>query len=252
MEILGVDIGGSGIKGAIVRTDTGEVTTERVRIPTPKPATPEAIAGTLKELVATIGYCGPVACGFPATVNRGIVKTAANIDKSWVMVNAEKLFSATLGQQVFVANDADLAGVAEMKFGAGKGREELKIIVLTVGTGIGSAIFLGGRLYPNSELGHLFFKNDIAEKYCSAAARERDGIKWREFGERFTEYLQHLELVLQPDLIIIGGGASKKFEKFCEELHTDAKVIPAQSLNMAGIIGAAIYGEERLKALQQP
>lgn len=250
MEILGVDIGGTGIKGAIVQTDTGEVKTERVRIPTPKPSTPEAIANTLKELVATVGYSGPVACGFPARVNHGIVKTAANIDKSWIMVDVERLFSDTLGQKVFVANDADVAGIAEMKFGAGKGRKELKILVLTVGTGIGSAIFLDGRLYPNSELGHLIFRGESAERYCSAAAKERDGLKWREFGKRFNEYLQHIEFVMQPNLIIIGGGASKKFEKYREELHTDAEVIPAQSLNMAGIIGAAVYGEQRLKALQ--
>ena len=166
MEILGVDIGGSGIKGAIVETDSGTLLTERIRIKTPQPATPEAIAQTLKELVATIKWDGPVSCGFPARVIRGTVLTAANIDKSWINTPVEKLFSETLGQPVFVANDADVAGIAEMHFGAGKEYLDKQVIVLTIGTGIGSAIFLNGKLYTNSELGHLIFHGDSAEKYC--------------------------------------------------------------------------------------
>ena len=205
MEILGVDIGGSGIKGAIVETDSGTLLTERIRIKTPQPATPEAIAQTLKELVATIKWDGPVSCGFPARVIRGTVLTAANIDKSWINTPVEKLFSETLGQPVFVANDADVAGIAEMHFGAGKEYLDKQVIVLTIGTGIGSAIFLNGKLYTNSELGHLIFHGDSAEKYCSDAAREKAGIKWKEFGDRFNEYLKHLEFVMHPDVFILVG-----------------------------------------------
>ena len=246
MEILGVDIGGSGIKGAIVDTDSGTLLTERIRIKTPQPATPEAIANTLKELVETIKWDGPVSCGFPARVIRGTVLTAANIDKSWINTPVEQLFSKTLGQPVFVANDADVAGIAEMHFGAGKEYLDKLVIVLTIGTGIGSAIFLNGKLYPNSELGHVIFHGDSAEKYCSDAAREKAGIKWKEFGDRFNEYLKHLEFVMHPDVFILGGGASKKFEKYADRFDLTTEVIPAKTLNLAGIIGAALYGEERL------
>lgn len=246
MEILGVDIGGSGIKGAIVETDSGTLLTERIRIKTPQPATPEAIADTLKELVDTIKWDGPVSCGFPARVIRGTVLTAANIDKTWINTPVEKLFSETLGQPVFVANDADVAGIAEMHFGAGKDYLDKQVIVLTIGTGIGSAIFLNGKLYTNSELGHVIFHGASAEKYCSDAARERDGLKWKEFGDRFNEYLKHLEFVMHPDVFILGGGASKKFEKYADRLNLSTEVIPAKTLNLAGIIGAALYGEQRL------
>ena len=246
MEILGVDIGGSGIKGAIVDTDSGTLLTERIRIKTPQPATPEAIANTLKELVETIKWDGPVSCGFPARVIRGTVLTAANIDKSWINTPVEQLFSKTLGQPVFVANDADVAGIAEMHFGAGKEYLDKLVIVLTIGTGIGSAIFLNGKLYPNSELGHVIFHGDSAEKYCSDAAREKADIKWKEFGDRFNEYLKHLEFVMHPDVFILGGGASKKFEKYADRFDLTTELIPAKTLNHAGIIGAALYGEVRL------
>lgn len=250
MEILGVDIGGTGIKGAIVDTKTGLLLTERVRIKTPQPATPEAVAQTLKELVDTIGYNGPVACGFPARVAHGIVHTAANIDKSWINTQVEDLFSKTLGQKVFVANDADVAGLAEMQFGAGIKHQKGKVIFLTIGTGIGSAIFNDGVLYTNSELGHVLLHGDSAERYCSEAAKEREGLKWKQFGKRFNEYLTLIEFVLQPDLFILGGGASKKFEKFQGEIDIKTPVIAAVTLNLAGIIGAACYGETCLKKEQ--
>ena len=169
-----------------------------------------------------------------------------NIDKSWINTPVEQLFSKTLGQPVFVANDADVAGIAEMHFGAGKEYLDKLVIVLTIGTGIGSAIFLNGKLYPNSELGHVIFHGDSAEKYCSDAAREKAGIKWKEFGDRFNEYLKHLEFVMHPDVFILGGGASKKFEKYADRFDLTTEVIPAKTLNLAGIIGAALYGEERL------
>lgn len=246
MEILGVDIGGSGIKGAIVDTETGELKTERVRIPTPQPATPDAVAQTLKKLVETIGYEGPLACGFPARVVNGIVYTAANIDKSWINTPVEELFTKTVGQDVFVANDADVAGLAEMSFGAGREYKKGKTLVLTIGTGIGSALFLDGKMYTNSELGHVILHGDSAERYCSDAAREREDLKWKEWGKRFNEYLTHIEFILAPDVFILGGGASKKFDKYKDELTVKAKVMPAETLNLAGIIGAAMYAELRL------
>ncbi len=246
MEILGVDIGGSGIKGAIVDTKTGELKTERLRIKTPKPATPEAIADTLLQLYKEIGYEGPVACGFPARVINGVVQTAANIDKSWINTEVEKLFSEKLKQKVFVANDADVAGIAEVEFGCDKAKHG-SVLFLTIGTGIGSALFLNGQLYPNTEFGHLKFKGDSAEKYCSDSAREKFDLKWSEFGSRFNEYLTYINFLLQPDLIILGGGASKKFEKYADKITIDTKVVPAKTLNFAGIIGAAMYCERRLK-----
>lgn len=246
MEILGVDIGGSGIKGAIVDTKTGKLLTERIRIKTPNPATPEAVADTLKELVDTIKWSGPVACGFPARIENGVAKTAANIDKTWINIEVEKLFSKKLGQEVFVANDADVAALGEMKYGAGADYQKGQVIFLTIGTGIGSALFIDGHMYKNTELGHLQFHGDSAEKYCSDSAREKLDLKWKEFGKRFNEYLEYVDFVLRPDLFILGGGASKKFDKYKDEISMKDKVKPAQTLNLAGILGAAAYGEECL------
>lgn len=245
-----MDIGGSGIKGAVVDTRTGELKTERLRLKTPQPATPEAIAETLKELVRQIGWDGPVACGFPARVIHGVVYTAANIDKSWINTEIEKLFSKTLGTEVFVANDADVAGLAEMHFGAGRDyrKDDAQVLFLTIGTGIGSALFINGKLYANTELGHIKMHGDSAEKYCSDSAREKFDLKWKEFGARFNEYLTYVEFLLQPDVIILGGGASKKFDKYKECFTVKTRVMPAETLNLAGIIGAAMYGETCLKS----
>ena len=188
MEILGIDIGGSGIKGAIVDTATGELKSERIRLVTPQPATPEAVAQTLKELVDQIGYKGPIGCGFPARVINGEVLTAANIDKSWINVKVEDLFSKVTGQKVFVANDADVAGLAELTFGAVKDYKG-PVLFLTIGTGIGSALFINGQMYPNTEFGHIKFKGDIAEHYCSDAVREREELGYKEWGERLNKFL---------------------------------------------------------------
>lgn len=246
MEILGIDIGGSGIKGAIVDTKTGQLITERVRIKTPQPSTPEAVAATIKELINTIGYKGPMACGFPARVINGIVLTAANIDKSWVNVHVEQLLKKEIGSDIFVANDADVAGIAEMTFGAG--RDQMgKVLIVTIGTGLGTAMFFNGELLPNFEMGHIILNGDDAERYCSDAAREKLDLKWKEFGKRFNEYLNRIDFLIQPDLFILGGGASKKFDKFSEQIKVgEARVIPAETLNLAGIIGAAVYCECRL------
>lgn len=248
MELLGIDIGGSGIKGAIVDTTTGKLLTERLRLKTPQPSTPDAVADTIKELVDTIGYKGPIACGFPARVINGVVLTAANVDKSWIRVPIENLLSQKLGTDVFVANDADVAGLAEMCFGAGKD-EKGKVLIVTIGTGIGTAMFFKGELLPNFEIGHILLHGDDAERYCSDSAREKLDLKWKDFGKRFNEYLNRIEFLIQPDLFILGGGASKKFEKFQDQIKIEqARVIPAETLNLAGIIGAAMYCERRLQA----
>ncbi|MCR5085053.1 MAG: ROK family protein [Succinivibrionaceae bacterium] len=245
MQVLGIDIGGTGIKGAVVETETGEIVRERIRVDTPHPATPEAITSEFCRLVREgFRWEGPVACGFPARVLHGVVQTASNIDPSWVETPVEEMFSKALGRKVHVANDADVAGLAELRLGAARGVRG-PVLFLTIGTGIGSAIFLDGRLYPNTELGHLRFHGDIAERYCSAAVRERLELKWGKWGERLNDYLAYLEFLLAPELIILGGGASKRFEKYQERLTIHTPVVPAKTLNLAGIIGAALYGAEQ-------
>ena len=246
MEILGIDIGGSGIKGAIVDTATGELKSERIRLVTPQPATPEAVAQTLKELVDQIGYKGPIGCGSPARVINGEVLTAANIDKSWINVKVEDLFSKVTGQKVFVANDADVAGLAELTFGAVKDYKG-PVLFLTIGTGIGSALFINGQMYPNTEFGHIKFKGDIAEHYCSDAVREREELGYKEWGERLNKFLEYIAFLTQPDFIVLGGGVSKKFEKYESKLTLSTKVVPATTLNLAGIIGAAMYAKSHLE-----
>ena len=246
MEILGIDIGGSGIKGAIVDTATGELKSERIRLVTPQPATPEAVAQTLKELVDQIGYKGPIGCGFPARVINGEVLTAANIDKSWINVKVEDLFSKVTGQKVFVANDADVAGLAELTFGAVKDYKG-PVLLLTIGTGIGSALFINGQMYPNTEFGHIKFKGDIAEHYCSDAVREREELGYKEWGERLNKFLEYIAFLTQPDFIVLGGGVSKKFENYESKLTLSTKVVPATTLNLAGIIGAAMYAKSHLE-----
>ncbi len=239
MKALGIDIGGSGIKGAIVDTFSGELLSERLRIPTPTPSTPHAVAEAMARMVKELDWQGPVGCGFPSVIQNGISVTAANISKKWVGVNTEALFSQTLGMPVTVINDADAAGLAEVKFGGGKGRKGL-ILLLTIGTGIGSALIADGTLVPNSELGHLLFKGGIAEQYCSDAARKREDLSWKVWAKRFDEYLQYVTVLFSPDLFVLGGGGSKKFDKFDEYLTVSVPVVPAELLNLAGIIGAAL------------
>ncbi|MDK2910709.1 MAG: polyphosphate glucokinase [Bacteroidales bacterium] len=238
MEILGVDIGGSGIKGALVDIETGELKTERIRIPTPVPSTPNAIAQAVKELVESFKYTGPIGCGFPALVINGVIKTAANIDASWVNVMAEELFSAYTDMPVYLLNDADAAGIGEMTFGAGKERMDT-VFLITIGTGLGTAIFTEGKLLPNTELGHLKMFGKSAEKYCSDAVRKAKDLSWKQWASRFNEYLAYIEFLFSPSLIILGGGASKKFDLYAEYLKANAQIVPAQLRNQAGIIGAA-------------
>jgi len=240
MEALGIDVGGSGIKGTIVNIKTGEYVAERHRIETPQPATPEVIAETIKKIVEHFNWKGKIGCGFPAVIQNGVIKTASNIDKSCIGVNANELFSKTTGCEVKVYNDADVAGFAELKFGKVKNFEGLALF-LTIGTGIGSALFYKGNLIPNTEFGHIYMKNKLkAEHFTSDAVRKKEDLSWKEWGKRFNEYLEYLEKLFYPELIILGGGASKKFEKYTEQIKIKTPIEPAQLLNHAGIIGAAL------------
>jgi len=239
--ILGIDVGASGIKGALVDLENGRLSGERFRVPTPQPSTPDAMAAAFAEIIAFFNYKGPVGCGFPALVKNGVALTAANIDKSWIGTSVEKVFSDASGGPVYVTNDADAAGMAEMHYGMGKGENGL-VILITIGTGLGTAVFHKGIMIPNTELGHLKWNNgNSVEQYCSSGARERLKFSRKVWANRFNEYLIHLELLFSPDLFILGGGESKYFENFKEQFTVNARVVPAKLLNNAGIIGAAAY-----------
>ncbi len=238
-KILGIDIGGSGVKGAIVHTKKGGLITERYRIPTPQPPTYKAVTEVVAQIVEHFKWEGPIGVGFPGVIQQGVARTAANLDRSWIDKDLNRLFSKKTGCKVHVVNDADAAGMAEMKFGSGKGFKGSAILI-TVGTGLGTVLFSNGKLMPNMELGHVLLHNRDAELYASDAARKAENLSWEAWGKRFNEYLALIENLLWPDLIIIGGGVSKKDDKFLEHLDTRAKVVPATLLNEAGIIGAAL------------
>lgn len=243
MVILGIDVGGSGIKGAIVDTDKGTMVTERHRFPTPRPAKPEPVVETIARTVKHFDWKGPVGCGFPAPIVKGRVKIAANISKKWIDLEIGKLLSEATGCPFTVANDADVAGLAEMRTGAGKDRTGL-VIVLTLGTGIGSALFVDGRLVPNTELGHLEINGKEAEKWAAEAVRTKERLSWKKWASRIDACLERVQLYFWPDLIIVGGGASKKHEKFLPLLTVDCEVVPAKLRNEAGMIGAAMAAAE--------
>jgi len=243
MKYLGIDIGGSGIKGALVESRTGELVTPRYRIPTPEGAKPKAVAEVVGEIVQHFKWKGPVGVGFPAIIISGVAFSAANVSKKWIGTNAETLFAEATGCPVRVLNDADAAGLAEVRFGAGRGQKGT-ILVITIGTGLGSALFRDGLLVPNTEFGHIEMNCGDAEKQASEAAKMREKLTWKEWSERFNEYLRTLEDLISPDLIILGGGASKESEKFMDRLNLRAKVVPATMLNEAGIVGAALAAEE--------
>lgn len=246
MHILGVDIGGSGIKGAIVDTTSGELLSERHRIETPQPASPEAVAAVLAQLVRHFNWSGPVGCGFPATVQHGIARTASNIAKSFIGTHIDDLFSNATQCTCYNVNDADAAGMAEMQFGEGKNHTGV-VLLVTVGTGLGTAVFSNGQLVPNTELGHIYLENGfLAERYASDAVRKIEDLGWKTWGNRFNTYLNTLEKLLWPDVIILGGGASKKFDKFSPQLNLEAPVKPAAFLNQAGIVGAALFAKTKL------
>jgi polyphosphate glucokinase len=241
MNVFGIDVGGSGIKGAPVDTETGELVAERIRVKTPRPATPEAIVATAVEVVRRSGWDGPVGCGFPAVIKDGVVRTAANIDKAAIGFDLQGRLEQELGNPVRMINDGDAAGLAEMRWGAGRGIEGV-VLMLTLGTGIGTSLFVESRLVPNTELGHIEIEGKDAEHRASDSARKRDDLSWREYAERLDEYLHRIEDLLWPDLIVIGGGISKKSEKFLPHLTARTKIVPAQMLNEAGIVGAALAG----------
>lgn len=240
MEVLGIDIGGSGIKGAIVDTEKGLLINERIRIETPKPATPEAIAKTVKQLVLLHNWNGIIGCGFPAVVKQNFVLTASNIDKSWINVNIKELFAKYISNPCIFINDADAVGLAESCFGAGI-QENRLILVITLGSGIGSALIYNHTLIPNSEFGHLRMKGKVAEKLASSAVKERKNLSWKEWGKRLNEYFQYMEFLINPDLIIVGGGISKKHQRYFKYIKVKCPLIPANMFNNAGIIGAALY-----------
>ncbi|MFC4555705.1 polyphosphate--glucose phosphotransferase [Georgenia faecalis] len=237
---FGIDIGGSGIKGAPVDLATGEFSGERLRIPTPNPSTPLAVADTCAEVIAGFDLADdvPVGLTFPAPIKHGVVPFIANLDQSWKGVNVPELMSETIGRTVIAVNDADAAGYAETVYGAAKGIDGV-VIVVTLGTGIGSALIVNGTLVPNTELGHLEIDGYDAESRAADSAREREDLSWEKWGKRLQRYFETVEMLFSPDLIVVGGGVSKKHEKFLPLLKLQAPIIPADLRNSAGIVGAA-------------
>lgn len=245
MKMLGIDIGGSGIKGAIINTETGELLSERHRIPTPKPAKPKDVAAVVKQIVEHFDWQGPVGCCFPTVVKQGKCLSKSNMHQDWVGVQIDELFSETCGVPFYVANDADLAGVAEMTLGAGKGQQG-KVMMITVGTGLGTGLFYDGVLIPNLELGHVRHTDgNPIEHFAADSARKRDGLKTKQWAVRFDEFLHHVVRVFSPDYFILGGGQSKKYDKFKDILTVNVPIGVARFLNNAGIVGAAMYAKER-------
>lgn len=245
MQILGIDIGGSGIKGAPVDLESGNLAAERNRLPTPSPARPEPVAAVVAEVVKSFDWHGPVGIGFPAVVQGGVTRSAANIHKKWIGANAQELFAQATGCPVVVVNDADAAGLAEMTYGAGRNRMGV-VLMVTIGTGLGTALFTNGHLVPNTELGHIEIGGEDAEWRASDAARKRESLTWKKWGRRFNRYLGTLEKLFSPDLFILGGGSAKQYEKFIPYLELNAEIVPAQSLNEAGIIGAALAASKMM------
>ncbi len=247
MQSLGVDIGGSGIKGAVVECSSGELVTERFRIPTPQPATAEAVVDTVRQLVVQMGWNGPIGCGYPGVMKGNVVHTAANLDNSLIGVDlGAALREACNVPAVAVINDADAAGVAEIRLGAGKDVNGL-VMMVTVGTGIGTALFNRGILVPNSEIGHIRYRGEDAELLLAEPARKDRHLSRKRWAEQFDRYLKYLESLFWPDLFVLGGGGFKKPEKFEGIFTTRTPVKFAQFRNQAGIVGAAIAAAEGME-----
>jgi len=241
---IGIDFGGSGIKAAPVDLSVGDFAEDRQRIDTPQPSTPDAVADVMAELVSAFpDATGPIGVTIPGVVRSGVVHSAANIDKGWIGTDADALLTERLGRDVHVVNDADAAGVAELRYGAAKGRSGL-VILTTLGTGIGSAILYDGVLVPNSELGHLEIDGQVAEKRAAASIKTNEGLSWKEWAERLTRYYRTLEKLFSPDLFVVGGGVSKDADHFLPLIEVDTEMIPATLRNRAGIIGAAVITTE--------
>lgn len=239
MEVLGIDVGGSGIKGAPVNIKTGELLAPRHRIPTPQPSKPKAVAKVVGEIAKSFEWKGPIGVGFPAVIQHGVARTAANIHKSWVNTDAATLFGEATSAAVTVVNDADAAGMAEMTFGVGQDRDGV-VLLITIGTGLGTSVFVDGHLLPNTEFGHIEIDCEDAELLASDAARKEYKLSWKKWSANFDNYLLRLEALFWPDLIILGGGVSKKHKNFIPRLTVQADVVPAEMFNEAGIIGAAL------------
>jgi polyphosphate glucokinase len=243
-QAFGIDIGGSGIKGAVVHTATGELATERMRIATPQPATPDSVAAIVGQIVQHAEWHGVIGATFPAVIQHGVARSAANVDHSWIGTDVDAVFTKTIGEDVIVLNDADAAGIAEARFGAARDVAGV-VILLTFGTGIGSALLVDGKLVPNTELGHLELDGHDAETRAAASVRDREKMPYRRWAKRVSRYMSHVEKLFTPDLFVVGGGVSKEADKWVPylELHTPIK--PAQLLNNAGIVGAAMAAVER-------
>lgn len=239
MQVLGIDVGGSGIKGAPVNTETGELLAERIRIKTPPNAEPQPVADIVAEIARSFNWQGPIGIGFPAPIKSGVTMMAANVSEKWIGTNADDLFTKTTGCDCTMINDADAAGLAEMQFGAGRGQPGT-VIMFTLGTGIGTAIFHRGNLLPNTEFGHLDMLGRDAEHRVSDAVRQREELTWKKFAKRLNRYLVQMEKLFWPDLFIVGGGISKQSDKYLPLLKIRTPIIPAQLLNQAGIVGAAL------------
>jgi polyphosphate glucokinase len=237
---FGIDIGGSGIKGAPVDLHKGRLAADRVRIPTPQPSTPEAVAETVTQILDEFDWRDSFGCTFPAVVQHGVTRTAANVDRAWIDCDAAAVLRRVTGRDALLVNDADAAGVAEAEFGAAADHHHGLVLVVTLGTGIGSALVNHGKLVPNTEFGHLEIDGFDAESRAADSAREREDLDWEEWGGRLQRYFTHVENLLWPDLIVVGGGVSKKFEKWSPYVRTRTELVPAGLLNEAGIIGAAL------------
>lgn len=247
MKVLGIDIGASGVKGAVVDTHSGEMISERLRIPTPTPSTPDAVAATVKELAGQLNWKdGLIGVGFPAIVKRGTALSAANVDKSWIGTSITESLSKSTNCPVIAVNDADAAGIAAMEFGAGKGEQGV-VMLITIGSGLGSALFLDGELVPNTELGHIRMEGMVAEHYASNNARKKFDLDWEEWGTRFNKYLKHINRLFTPDLVLLGGGVSKKYDKYEKYITVKMNVKAAELKNDAGIIGAACHAERKMR-----
>jgi polyphosphate glucokinase len=246
--VLGIDIGGSGIKGAIVDVKKGALISEKYRLPTPETSTPEAVVDVIKSIIKNFDWKGPVGIGFPGVIQHGTVKTSANIDDGWLDINIEKFIEKRTGCKCKAVNDADAAGIAEIKYGAGRKNKGVTI-VMTIGTGIGCALFTRGKLVPNCEWGDICLPGGIenAEKWTSDAACQKENLTWEEWMQRLKIYINYIENMFWPDLIIIGGGFAKKLNKKGLPFETRTNIVPAKSLNEAGIIGAAVVAKKLLK-----
>ncbi len=247
MAVLGIDIGGSGIKAAPIDVDTGDFLAKRYRIPTPSPGNPDQVIEVIRRVVDHFDWNGRIGAGFPGVVRRGVVETAANVSHEWVGQNLAELIEDATGCQAVALNDADAAGLAEMRFGVGRKYDDAYVLFLTIGTGIGSAFFVKRELWPNSELGHLQVRGKDAEHRAGDAVRKEKNLSWKKWAKRLSEVLQIYDFLFNPDAIILGGGVSKKIKKYGKYLeNVQAEVLPAELRNQAGIVGAAMSAEESI------